>query len=241
MEQLAGEAYIRGIAAERFAVRNSGASAVVEGIGDHGCEYMTGGRVVVLGKTGRNFRCRHERRYCLCLGSRIGDFPSQCNMGTFELEKVSIAADIGELKQLIENHRDFTQESPVAEKILANWEVSLTQFIKVMPTDYTSGCWLNGRQQQALPRQTQFTAHAKKQFKEYREAAMGKPTGFKEFVREVEPYRDPKQRLLDYEEIYTPHEDSHLQIQGARCMDCGVPFCQSGDGCPVYNLIPGVE
>lgn len=67
---------------------------------------------------------------------------------------------------------------------------------------------------------------------------MGKPTGFKEFVREVEPYRDPGQRLLDYEEIYTPHEESHLRTQGARCMDCGVPFCQSGEGCPVYNLIP---
>jgi NAD(P)H-dependent glutamate synthase small subunit len=67
---------------------------------------------------------------------------------------------------------------------------------------------------------------------------MGKPTGFKEFVREVEPYRDPGQRLLDYEEIYTPHDESHLRTQGARCMDCGVPFCQSGEGCPVYNLIP---
>jgi len=67
---------------------------------------------------------------------------------------------------------------------------------------------------------------------------MGKPTGFKEFVREVEPYRDPQERLLDYQEIYTPHDEQHLKTQGARCMDCGVPFCQSEDGCPVYNLIP---
>jgi NAD(P)H-dependent glutamate synthase small subunit len=67
---------------------------------------------------------------------------------------------------------------------------------------------------------------------------MGKPTGFKEFIREVEPYRDPKARLLDYQEIYTPHKEEHLKTQGARCMDCGVPFCQSLDGCPVYNLIP---
>jgi len=67
---------------------------------------------------------------------------------------------------------------------------------------------------------------------------MGKPTGFKEFAREVEPYRDAKERILDYEEIYTPHEEAHLKTQGARCMDCGVPFCQSADGCPVYNLIP---
>ena len=67
---------------------------------------------------------------------------------------------------------------------------------------------------------------------------MGKPTGFKEFDREVVPYRDPAVRLVDFDEIYTPHDPDHLATQGARCMDCGVPFCQSGNGCPVHNLIP---
>jgi len=67
---------------------------------------------------------------------------------------------------------------------------------------------------------------------------MGKPTGFKEIGREVEPYRAPAERLLDFKELYTPHDESHLSTQGARCMDCGVPFCQSGNGCPVHNLIP---
>ncbi|MAS60580.1 MAG: glutamate synthase [Gammaproteobacteria bacterium] len=67
---------------------------------------------------------------------------------------------------------------------------------------------------------------------------MGKPTGFKEFDRETEPYRNAMERLVDYKEIYTDHHDEHLATQGARCMDCGVPFCQSGEGCPVYNLIP---
>ena len=67
---------------------------------------------------------------------------------------------------------------------------------------------------------------------------MGKHTGFKEFDREAEPYRNASSRLIDFEEIYTPHDTAHLQTQGARCMDCGVPFCQSDDGCPVYNLIP---
>lgn len=67
---------------------------------------------------------------------------------------------------------------------------------------------------------------------------MGKPTGFKEFKRKSEPYRDAMERLLDYKEIYTAHNEAHLATQGARCMDCGVPFCQSGEGCPVYNLIP---
>ncbi|HIF76025.1 MAG TPA: glutamate synthase subunit beta [Porticoccaceae bacterium] len=67
---------------------------------------------------------------------------------------------------------------------------------------------------------------------------MGKPTGFKEFDRKPEPYRDAMARLVDFKEIYTDHDDVHLATQGARCMDCGVPFCQSGEGCPVYNLIP---
>jgi NADPH-dependent glutamate synthase beta subunit-like oxidoreductase len=67
---------------------------------------------------------------------------------------------------------------------------------------------------------------------------MGKPTGFKEFDRETEPYRDAMERLVDFKEIYTEHQDQHLATQGARCMDCGVPFCQSDEGCPVYNLIP---
>ena len=67
---------------------------------------------------------------------------------------------------------------------------------------------------------------------------MGKPTGFKEYERKAEPYRDPAVRLVDFKEIYTAHDEAHLRIQGARCMDCGVPFCQSNNGCPVYNLIP---
>ena len=67
---------------------------------------------------------------------------------------------------------------------------------------------------------------------------MGKVTGFKEYTRETEPYRDPALRIIDFKELYTEHNDSHLQTQGARCMDCGVPFCQSNNGCPVYNLIP---
>ena len=67
---------------------------------------------------------------------------------------------------------------------------------------------------------------------------MGKPTGFKEFDRKTEPYRDAIERLVDFKEIYTDHQEEHLATQGARCMDCGVPFCQSSNGCPVYNLIP---
>jgi len=129
-----GEVYIRGIAAERFAVRNSGASAVIEGIGDHGCEYMTGGRVVVLGRTGRNFGAGMSGGIAY-VWDPDGEFPKLCNMETFELESLSAAADIVELKALIKNHHQYTN-SPVAKSVLENWERSLSQFVKVMPTDY---------------------------------------------------------------------------------------------------------
>jgi glutamate synthase domain-containing protein 3 len=129
-----GEAYIRGIVAERFAVRNSGARTVVEGIGDHGCEYMTGGRVVVLGSTGRNFGAGMSGGIAY-VWNRGGEFHRQCNLETFELEKVTAAEDILELKALIANHYKYT-DSPVARAILDNWAHTLSQFIKVMPVDY---------------------------------------------------------------------------------------------------------
>ncbi len=129
-----GEAFIRGIAAERFAVRNSGASAVVEGVGDHGCEYMTGGRVVVLGKTGRNFAAGMSGGVAY-IWDAAGVFVNECNPGMVELEPVQIEADIAELKELIEKHLHYTG-STRASAILDNWSQSLTQFIKVMPTDY---------------------------------------------------------------------------------------------------------
>jgi glutamate synthase (NADPH/NADH) large chain len=129
-----GEAYFRGIVAERFAVRNSGASAVVEGIGDHGCEYMTGGRVVILGKTGRNFGAGMSGGIAYVWDPK-NTLAAQCNMETYELDRVTAANDILELKVLIGNHADYT-ESPVARSILEDWEQSLRQFVKVMPTDY---------------------------------------------------------------------------------------------------------
>ena len=129
-----GEAYFRGIAAERFCVRNSGAHAVIEGIGDHGCEYMTGGRVVVLGATGRNFGAGMSGGVAY-VWDRNGDFTSMCNTGTFELEKMQSEADISELRHLIENHLKYTG-STVAEQVLNNWSDELPRFLKVMPTDY---------------------------------------------------------------------------------------------------------
>jgi len=129
-----GEAYFRGLAAERFCVRNSGASAVVEGVGDHGCEYMTGGRVVILGETGRNFAAGMSGGIAYIWDPRRV-FATQCNREMVALEDVSDIEDIQELARLVNNHKEFT-DSAVAARLLDNWQQSIGEFVKVMPTDY---------------------------------------------------------------------------------------------------------
>jgi glutamate synthase (NADPH/NADH) large chain len=129
-----GEAYFRGVAAERFCVRNSGAMTVVEGVGDHGCEYMTGGRVVILGATGRNFAAGMSGGIAY-IWDPDSKFAPQCNMEMVELEVMEADDDIAELKYLLTNHLKYTG-STVAKKLLDNWQTSISQFVKVMPTDY---------------------------------------------------------------------------------------------------------
>jgi len=129
-----GEAYIRGVAGERFCVRNSGAHAVIEGTGDHCCEYMTGGRVVVLGKTGRNFAAGMSGGIAYVL-DESGDFDYFCNKGLVDLVSVEDKSDIQELQGMISNHLVHTQ-STLASKILTNWEYYLPMFIKVIPFEY---------------------------------------------------------------------------------------------------------
>ncbi|GAA4432290.1 glutamate synthase large subunit [Bremerella cremea] len=129
-----GQAFFRGRAAERFCVRNSGAHTVVEGVGDHGCEYMTGGRVVVLGSTGRNFAAGMSGGIAY-IWDYDGNFLQNCNLGMVELERLDTPSDIVEVKGLIEMHAKYTK-SAVAEKILADWDNAVTQFVKVMPVDY---------------------------------------------------------------------------------------------------------
>jgi glutamate synthase (NADPH/NADH) large chain len=157
-----GECYFRGVAGERFAVRNSGATAVVEGVGDHCCEYMTGGVVVVLGPTGRNFAAGMSGGIAYVL-NESNDFEKRCNMAMVELEPISdedkmledrghqrgdlethgrvdimedmTGYDTLRLRKLIENHAQFT-ESTRAQKILDNWDFYISKFVKVMPVDY---------------------------------------------------------------------------------------------------------
>jgi glutamate synthase (NADPH/NADH) large chain len=159
---IAGECYFRGVAGERFAVRNSGAVAVVEGTGDHGCEYMTGGVVVVIGQTGRNFAAGMSGGIAYVL-DEAGDFGKRCNLSMVDLEpveaeedlmvslhhhggdletkgRIDVMADMSgkdeeRLRQLITNHLNYTG-STRAKAILDDWEAYRTRFVKVMPVEY---------------------------------------------------------------------------------------------------------
>ncbi len=129
-----GEAYINGIAGERFAVRNSGATAVVEGVGDHCCEYMTGGKVVILGNTGRNFAAGMSGGIAYVYDPENKFINGLCNTETIEFEKIS-EENAKDLRGLIEKHVLYTN-SKKGQNILANWETSLNNFVRVMPTEY---------------------------------------------------------------------------------------------------------
>ncbi|KJD34166.1 glutamate synthase [Tamlana nanhaiensis] len=129
-----GQAYINGIAGERFAVRNSGATAVVEGVGDHCCEYMTGGKVVVLGKTGRNFAAGMSGGIAFVYDPDNKFVNGLCNTETIEFEEV-LTQDAEELKALIEKHVLYTNSNR-GKELLENWETTQSKFVKVMPTEY---------------------------------------------------------------------------------------------------------
>ncbi|OUC13195.1 MAG: glutamate synthase large subunit [Alkalinema sp. CACIAM 70d] len=129
-----GEAYICGMAGERFCVRNSGVNAVVEAVGDHGCEYMTGGKVVILGSTGRNFAAGMSGGVAYIL-DEAGDFATRCNTQMVGLEKLEDPEEINDLQQMIQRHVHYTQSQKAAE-VLAHWSDNLPKFIKVMPKDY---------------------------------------------------------------------------------------------------------
>jgi glutamate synthase (ferredoxin) len=129
-----GEGYVRGVAGERFCVRNSGATVVVEGVGDHGCEYMTGGRVVVIGKTGRNFAAGMSGGFAYVLDA-AGDFRSRCNLAMVDLEPLVDTDDVETVKDLLARHVRYTH-SPVAARVLVEWTRAQQQFVKVFPRDF---------------------------------------------------------------------------------------------------------
>ena len=142
----AGKAYFNGQAGERFCVRNSGAEAVVEGVGDHGCEYMTGGRVLILGPTGLNFAAGMSGGIAYILDEN-GSFPQRCNTSMVELEQPE-GEDMRWIQQMLQQHIQITQ-SPKAQQLLQDWQHTQQLLVKIMPTDYKR--ILQQRQQAAAP------------------------------------------------------------------------------------------
>jgi len=145
-----GELYLNGRAGERFAIRNSGAIAVVEGIGDHGCEYMTGGRVVVLGSTGLNFAAGMSGGIAYVYDEG-GDFDNQCNLDMVDLELVTSREDRAELRGLVERHAALTGSAKAAS-LLERWEDCLPRFVKVFPMEYKRVLGRMSREDEATER-----------------------------------------------------------------------------------------
>eukprot|EP00158_Paraphelidium_tribonemae_P009771 Partr_v1_DN28960_c0_g1_i1_m24917 putative glutamate synthase len=246
-----GEAYFRGMAAERFCVRNSGASAVCEGVGDHGCEYMTGGRVVILGETGRNFAAGMSGGLAF-IWDKARSFSRKCNMEMIDLETLT-EQDQAEVQQLISNHVKFTG-SALGDRILSNWKVEAKRFLKVFPKDYKAALNASTRVEEAdnIENAPEPNQEPTMQVVDIEDAAMDdrlKPRdiknlkvdrvrGFSKYKRKTDAYRDPKVRLGDWKELNQRLKPAELKVQAARCMDCGVPFCQSKSGCPIGNVIP---
>lgn len=231
---------MRGIAAERFCVRNSGVTAVVEGVGDHGCEYMTGGICLILGLTGRNFAAGMSGGIAY-VWDIDGSFKGKCNQEMVELCKLD-EDDTKLVLQLLEEFKELTG-SLIAEQLLKNWVAYTSQFIKVFPFEY----------QRAL-KQRQATVQndvkiSEPNIKDIEEAVtdialeqrkLDKVRGFMKYPRETGMYRLAEKRMKDWDEIYNfNHVRKGLRVQAARCMECGVPFCQSNShGCPLGNIIP---
>ena len=129
-----GEAFIRGVAGERFCVRNSGVYAVVEGVGDHGCEYMTGGRVIILGSTGRNFAAGMSGGIAYVLDLK-GDFSTRCNKQMVDLETLENSEEVSFIREMIRRHVEYTGSTHAAH-ILTLWEEMVSKFVKIIPKDY---------------------------------------------------------------------------------------------------------
>uniref|UniRef100_A0A7S1TF03 glutamate synthase (NADH) n=1 Tax=Compsopogon caeruleus TaxID=31354 RepID=A0A7S1TF03_9RHOD len=274
-----GKAFFRGKCAERFCVRNSGAIAVAEGVGDHGCEYMTGGRTVILGSTGINFAAGMSGGIAYVFDP-AREFPMNCNMESVDLVGVSLE-DESELKSIVEDHVRLTG-STVGTKILGSWDSEVSKFVKVYPRDYrrvleerverasSSSGKIDSTQNGSANGAANGNANGTNGVNHARENGNGrslssglnaslssisdiedvagvrpvvvmspqKKRGFIEYERGAAKYRDASERVKDFEEIYTDHDHRKLYTQSARCMDCGVPFCQSGPGCPLGNKIP---
>ncbi len=264
-----GTCFFRGVAAERFAVRNSGATAVVEGVGDHGCEYMTGGRVLILGSTGRNFAAGMSGGIAYILDIQQ-DFMTKLNPEMVEASGIDDPAEIAFVRGLIEDHHHYTG-SELAARILLDFNRALPRFVKILPVDYKRVLeeeaakaaeakraeyqlpLLPGNPVRELHEKDLKVKHSHEKksdlqdieetvgdaaVEKKRSLVLDKTKGFMKYQRRSEKYRSAKTRTRDWAELSKRLDEDELKYQAARCMDCGVPFCQSDSGCPISNIIP---
>ncbi|XP_017468860.1 PREDICTED: glutamate synthase [NADH], amyloplastic [Rhagoletis zephyria] len=248
-----GTAYFRGIAAERFCVRNSGATAVVEGVGDHGCEYMTGGIVVILGLTGRNFAAGMSGGIAYIYDTD-GSFKNKVNLESVSLFPLEHESDVQLVKSLL---NDFVRKtnSQIAKEVCLNWNESQPKFVKVFPYEYQK-VLKNLEIKQGYSEESESVNEIIKVKEKQKEPAikdieetlknnsseqpLDKIRGFIKYKRDLNIYRKASERQEDWDEVYNfQYIRKHLKTQAARCMECGVPFCQSNThGCPLGNIIP---
>ncbi|KAJ8680883.1 hypothetical protein QAD02_016670 [Eretmocerus hayati] len=246
-----GRAYFRGIAAERFSVRNSGAVVVVEGVGDHGCEYMTGGCALILGLTGRNFAAGMSGGIAYVLDVD-GSFKSKCNPEMVELLPLNAKKDIDYVQQLLQEFEEKTG-SLIARDLLQIWPEPTNRIFKVFPYEYQRALKQleeekvlkevknnevaiangNGNKESVMDIEDVITDA------EIAQKKLDKIKGFMKYKRQTGNYRQVEKRIEDWDEIYNfQGVRKGLKVQAARCMECGVPFCQSSHGCPLGNIIP---
>ncbi|KAL7287833.1 hypothetical protein TKK_0017905 [Trichogramma kaykai] len=252
-----GRAFFRGIAAERFSVRNSGAVVVVEGVGDHGCEYMTGGTALILGLTGRNFAAGMSGGIAYVLDVD-GSFRSKCNPEMVELLPLNKKEDIDFVQELLE---EFVRKtgSLIAKDLLDIWPEPIHRFFKVFPYEYQRA--LNQLKQEEEDTKTKTILPLEPEPDTIAvpngngqsvidiedvvadpvvaQKKLDKIKGFMKYKRQTGHYRPVEKRMEDWKEIYNfQGVRKGLKTQAARCMECGVPFCQSSHGCPLGNIIP---
>jgi glutamate synthase (NADPH/NADH) len=222
-----GKAFIRGIAAERFCVRNSGATAVVEGCGDHGCEYMTGGRVIVLGSTGRNFAAGMSGGIAYVLDLHA-EFKPKCNMELVDLETVNDPEEVAWLLATIDEHR-FRTASSIADRCLKNWSRVLPRFVKVMPRDYRAALQ-KLKEIAPVPKTVTVKKPSEPVLLDMEDGVLDqalaikknepidKVRGFVKYKRQGDSYRNKRSRIKDWKEVNHRLTPKELKVQAARCM-----------------------
>ncbi|KAI4456425.1 fad nadph dehydrogenase/oxidoreductase [Holotrichia oblita] len=215
-----GKMFLRGIVGERFAVRNSGVTAVVEGVGDHCCEFMTGGIIIVLGLTGRNFGTGMMGgvAYVWDIDKNLHN---RCRNSDVKLLKIEDRLEIKQIKDLLHEFKDVTG-SYITEQLLKDFNQKITEFVKIIPL------YQYEQQMQAA------------ESKSKNDEEFDRRLGFMKYPREMRIFRPVEERVKDFKEIYNFDQIyKSAPKEASRCIDCAVPFCQAANyGCPLENMIP---